>query len=64
MNARLGCIMWPSPPPLPLVLRIFLLVSVDLRIIPHFSNNGSLPAKEVAEGWGWGRDWVESCGVV
>lgn len=38
-----------------LVLTIFFPTPIVSRLIPHFSNNGSLFTKEVAGGWGRGR---------
>lgn len=47
-----------ASPSLTMVLTTFFATPVDLRIIPHFSNDGSLTTKEVAGGWGWGRGHV------
>lgn len=47
-----------SPPSFILVLTIVFPTLIFLRIIPHFTNNGSLFTKEVAGGWGWGRGQV------
>lgn len=54
----LGLGRWPSRLPLTLVPTTFFLVPIDLRIIPHFRNKGTLITKEVAGRWGWGRGWV------
>lgn len=52
------------PPSLIWFLQLFFPTRIDLRIIPHFSNNGSLTAKEVSGGWDWSVEvrWDEvSC---